>query len=123
MKSKNALCGLTIAVVLQFGVLAGSAQTNKYLFSGSEMNITLPPGTYIITAYGAPGSGGYVQPVNARANPCTTPWSYVGTGCPELSSNSVPSGFSVSACRNEICAPPGPETLKRHQPTMFCPMS
>jgi hypothetical protein len=56
MKSKNALCGLTIAVVLQFGVLAGSAQTNKYLFSGSEMNITLPPGTYIITAYGAPGA-------------------------------------------------------------------
>ena len=42
-------------VVLQLGMLAGSTQTNKYLFSGSETNITLDPGTYIITAYGAPG--------------------------------------------------------------------
>jgi len=58
MKSKNSLCGLTIAVVLHLGVLAGSAQTNKYLFSGSETNITLNPGTYIITAYGAPGGDG-----------------------------------------------------------------
>jgi hypothetical protein len=56
MKSKNSLCGLSMAVVLQLGVLAGSAQTNLYLFSGSEANITLNPGTYIITAYGAPGA-------------------------------------------------------------------
>ena len=55
MKSKKALCGLSIAVVLQVGVPAGSAQTNKYLFSGSKTNITLNPGNYIITAYGAPG--------------------------------------------------------------------
>ena len=27
-------------------------------FSGSETNITLNPGTYIITAYGAPGGDG-----------------------------------------------------------------
>src|SRR5450755_1542089 len=59
MKTKNALCGLAIAVVLQLGVLAGSAQTNIYLFSGSLTNITLPPGTYIITAYGAPGGISY----------------------------------------------------------------
>src|ERR1039458_1934133 len=59
MKTKNALRGLAIAVTLQLGMLAGSAQTNKYLFSGSETNITLPPGTYIITAYGASGGGGY----------------------------------------------------------------
>jgi len=58
MKSKNALCGLFMAVVLHVGVLAGSAQTNIYLFSGSETNITLNPGTYIITAYGASGGGG-----------------------------------------------------------------
>jgi len=58
MKTKNALCGLAIAVVLQLGTLAGSAQTNIYLFSGSKTNITLSPGTYIITAYGAPGGGG-----------------------------------------------------------------
>ena len=44
-------------VVLQFGVLAGSAQTNIYLFTGSETNITLNPGTYNITAYGAQGGG------------------------------------------------------------------
>jgi hypothetical protein len=58
MKTKNALCGLAVGVVLHFGVLAGSAQTNIYLFSGSETNITLNPGTYIITAYGA--RGGFV---------------------------------------------------------------
>jgi len=61
MKPKNALCGLAMAVVLQLGVPAGSAQTNIYLFSGSEMNITLPPGTYIITAYGAQGGFDYVD--------------------------------------------------------------
>src|ERR1039458_7016273 len=54
------LRGFAMAVVLQLGMLAGSAQTNIYLFSGSETNITLPPGTYIITAYGAPGGGEYV---------------------------------------------------------------
>ena len=57
MKSKNALCGISIAVALQLGVLAGSAQTNIYLFSGSETNITLGPGFYDITAYGAQGGG------------------------------------------------------------------
>ena len=31
------------------------APTNRYLLSGSKTNITLPPGTYIITAYGAAG--------------------------------------------------------------------
>jgi hypothetical protein len=56
MKSKNILCGVAIAVVLQFGTLAGSAQTNIYLFSGAQTNITLNPGTYIITAYGAYGA-------------------------------------------------------------------
>jgi hypothetical protein len=47
MKSKNVLCGLAMAVVLQLGVLAGSVQTNIYLSSRSETNITLNPGTYI----------------------------------------------------------------------------
>ena len=41
MKSKNTLCGLAMAVVLQFGMLAGSAQTYEYLYSGSETKITL----------------------------------------------------------------------------------
>ena len=44
-----------VALVLQFGVLAGSAQTGQYLFTGSETTITLNPGTYDITAYGAQG--------------------------------------------------------------------
>ena len=61
MKSKNMLCGVGVAVVLQWGVLAGSAQADTYrysgtsMFSGSERNITLTAGTYIITAYGASG--------------------------------------------------------------------
>jgi hypothetical protein len=55
-KPLRIVSGLAIAVILQLGMLAGSAQTNIYLFSGSETHITLSPGTYIITAYGAPGA-------------------------------------------------------------------
>jgi hypothetical protein len=51
-------CG--VAGVLQLGLLAGSAQTNIYLFTGTETNITLSPGTYNIIAYGAQGGGGYL---------------------------------------------------------------
>ena len=47
-----------VAFVLLFGVLAGSAQTGDYLYSGSEQTITLNPGTYDITAYGAQGGNG-----------------------------------------------------------------
>ncbi len=43
------------SVVLVFGVMAGSAQTGHYLYSGSKQNITLDPGTYNIVAYGAQG--------------------------------------------------------------------
>jgi hypothetical protein len=49
------LCGVGVAVVLQLGVLACSAQANSYRYTGSETNVTLNPGTYIITAYGAAG--------------------------------------------------------------------
>jgi hypothetical protein len=48
-------CGISMVVALQLGMLGASAQTTKYLYSGSETNINLPPGTYTITAYGAPG--------------------------------------------------------------------
>ena len=75
MKSKNVVCGLAMAVVLQLGMLAGSAQTNIYFYSGSETNITLPPGTYIITAYGAEGGeyenariGGFGAEMSAEFN-------------------------------------------------------
>jgi hypothetical protein len=44
-----------VASILLFGVLAGSGQTNTYLFTGSQTNITLTPGIYKITAYGAQG--------------------------------------------------------------------
>ena len=46
---------LPIAVILQFGVIASSAQAGIYLFTGSETTITLNPGIYDITAYGAQG--------------------------------------------------------------------
>jgi hypothetical protein len=36
MKTKNALCGLVIAVVLQLGILAGSAQTYIYTYTGND---------------------------------------------------------------------------------------
>jgi hypothetical protein len=65
MKSKNTFRGLAMAVVLQLGVLAGSAQTNIYLYSGSKTNITLPPGTYIITACGAPGGNPSPYPTDS----------------------------------------------------------
>src|ERR1017187_4503536 len=45
-----------VAIVLQFGMLAGYAQTGTYLFTGSETTITLNPGTYDITTYGAQGA-------------------------------------------------------------------
>jgi hypothetical protein len=53
-------CGVVCAaaLILQFGVLASSAQTGIYLFTGSETTITLNPGTYDITAYGAQGGIG-----------------------------------------------------------------
>ena len=51
MKTKNALGGISIALALHLGMLASSAQTNIYLFTGSETNITLAVGTYNITAY------------------------------------------------------------------------
>jgi hypothetical protein len=49
----SAVC--IVAVTLLFGVLASAAQTGIYLFTGSETTITLNPGLYNITAYGAQG--------------------------------------------------------------------
>jgi hypothetical protein len=56
-----------------FGAVAWDPNQNHYLFSGSETNITLPPGTYIITAYGAPGGvvvvpGSYGAEMSAEFN-------------------------------------------------------
>jgi hypothetical protein len=58
MQSKNILHVIALALVIQFGVLAGSAQASQYLFTGSETTVTLNPGLYNITAYGAQGGGG-----------------------------------------------------------------
>lgn len=52
------LVGLSVTVVLQCGTFGGYAQTWTYLFMGYETNITLNPGTYNITAYGATGGTG-----------------------------------------------------------------
>ena len=54
-------CGISVIVALQLGMLAASAQTTKYLYTGSETNINLPPGIYTVTAYGAPGGSTSVQ--------------------------------------------------------------
>src|SRR5882757_6033259 len=49
------------ALLLLFAVLASSAQTNTYLFSGSKTNITLNPGLYQITVYGGQGAYGGIS--------------------------------------------------------------
>lgn len=62
------------ALIWLCAVPVGSAQTNIYLFSGSQTNITLDPGLYEITAYGAQGgsqllfgySGGLGAEMKAR---------------------------------------------------------
>ncbi|MGD0253266.1 MAG: glycine-rich protein [Verrucomicrobiota bacterium] len=54
------LAAMASTVVLQFGVLPGFSQS--YLFTGAETTITLNPGTYDITAFGAQGGSGNVWP-------------------------------------------------------------
>jgi DNA-binding beta-propeller fold protein YncE len=68
----NFIPGLSVSPRYQYRVVASNAlgtvygqvlyldqlaPPTRYLFSGSETNITLDPGTYIITAYGASGGG------------------------------------------------------------------
>ncbi len=50
---------LISAAILLFTALASPAQTNKYLYSGSNVIVTLNPGKYNITAYGAQGGGSF----------------------------------------------------------------
>jgi hypothetical protein len=59
VNGKNLTLVFTIALVLQFGMLAVSAQTREYQFTGSKKTIILNPGTYDITAYGAQGGHFY----------------------------------------------------------------
>jgi hypothetical protein len=47
---------LFAALFLGFLAFPAAAQTNVYLFSGVETNITQNPGFYEITAYGAQGA-------------------------------------------------------------------
>jgi PEP-CTERM motif len=51
---KMSLCS-PVAVIVLFGVLSSSAQTGTDLFTGSETTVSLNPGLYDITAYGAQG--------------------------------------------------------------------
>jgi len=46
----------SVPIFLLLGVLSDFAQSGIYLFTGSEETITLNPGTYDITAYGAQGA-------------------------------------------------------------------
>jgi len=60
-KTKTIICGVVIAALLHLGSLDASAQSTNYLYSGSQTNVTLNPGTYIITAYGAMGGASHIN--------------------------------------------------------------
>jgi hypothetical protein len=47
-----------VALVFGLGLIGSPAQTGDYLYSGSEQTISLAPGLYDFTAYGAPGGHG-----------------------------------------------------------------
>jgi hypothetical protein len=72
----SAVCIVVVAFL--FGVLSDSAQTVNYLYSGSELTLTLNAGTYDITAYGARGAlvngdlGGGGAEMEAQFNFATT---------------------------------------------------
>jgi hypothetical protein len=57
------LAALASTVVLQFGVLSCFSQS--YLFTGAKTTVTLNPGTYEITAFGARGGSGIVWPYSS----------------------------------------------------------
>ncbi|MGA2604818.1 MAG: glycine-rich protein, partial [Verrucomicrobiia bacterium] len=65
---------LTVAIgALTLAAITGSAMAQTYTYTGSETNITLPPGTYDITVYGAAGgnslySGGLGAEMEAQFN-------------------------------------------------------
>jgi hypothetical protein len=75
MKTKNVLCGLAIAVVLQFGVLAGSAQTYTYTYTGNDFTSVTGPYT---TSDKVTGSIAFSAPLgdNYEGNPLATLLSY-----------------------------------------------
>src|SRR5690349_1366157 len=58
--TQRGLCDCGPLEILKFGVLASSAQTGTYLFSGSLQTVTLNPGSYVITAFGAQGGSGHL---------------------------------------------------------------
>jgi hypothetical protein len=47
----------SVAILLLLGVLTSFAQSGIYLYTGSMTTITMNPGIYDITAYGAQGGG------------------------------------------------------------------
>jgi hypothetical protein len=68
VNGKNLTLVFAIALVLQFGMLAVSAQTREYQFTGSERTIILNPGTYDITAYGAQGGFYYYYDISGTGS-------------------------------------------------------
>src|SRR6516164_8663149 len=67
----------SVAALLHFGRPAGYAQT--YLYSGARTTITLNPGTYIITAYGAQGGQGYYGGAGGLGAEMSAEFSFSGT--------------------------------------------
>lgn len=71
---RHLFCATGVVVVTLLGVLATSAQTGDYFYGGSETTISLNPGLYDITVYGAqggfaptlPGLGGGVGGLGAE---------------------------------------------------------
>jgi hypothetical protein len=76
MKTKNALCGLALAVVLHLGVLAGSAQTYIYTYTGNDFTSASGPYT---TSDKVTGSITFSAPLgdNYEGNPSATILSFI----------------------------------------------
>jgi hypothetical protein len=85
MKTKNVLCGLAMAVVLHLGVLAGSAQTYLYTYTGNDFtsvfNAANEPSYGLVpytTSDKITGSIAFSAPLgdNYEGNPSATMLSY-----------------------------------------------
>jgi hypothetical protein len=91
LKSRITLCALANATVLQLGLLACSAQTTEYSATGSETNVTLNPGNFIVTAYGADGGPAFNYPMS----PVVFAWGGLGAEMSAEFSFSAPTTLTL----------------------------